>query len=468
MNVGQSSYLKAGLLFLAACVLPIQVAAQSSVSNIASFDGRTGLFKSCVALFAGAPRDRAVLEGNYDVTLQLLNDQLQFGLNTATSRPSTDTRNCSGHFEGDTYLDRVEVAHVDTQTDGRYFLQMKALPGEPMRLQLREPLLTREIPAERFSSAALYSRFFNGDALVVAKNGHIVFEDFVAPFASGDPHLLASGTKSFSIALFALGVRDGIWTLDEPVFHTITEWQGNPGREAITIRHLLNLSSGLKDADAYNVLRVPQLDIYDLAVNHSTQVFPAGSHVIYGSVNFYILSALFERKTGKDPAQYLYDNVLKTLGMPEQHHNLWIRDIKGKPQLAGGAYLDARSWLNYGLMIADGGYWKGRQLLDPATLALITEIDNPAYQGYGVSWWRNNAMNGSYQAGVDSVPADARPSGERILPNQGADLFFAGGLGRQRLYIVPSENLVIVRFGMTLTDAFSDEELLRRVQDAFK
>ncbi|MDP2283595.1 MAG: serine hydrolase, partial [Pseudohongiella sp.] len=453
---------------LTGLLLASTTSAQSAGNNMAAFDGRTGLLNSCVALFAGAPRERAVLESNYDVTLQLLNDQLQFGLTAATVRPSTDTRHCSGHFEGDTYLDKIEVRQVDTQTDGRYFLQMQALPGEPMRLQLNSALLTREIPAERFASAALYSRFFNGDALLVAKNGHIVFEDYVAPFASGDPHLLASGTKSFSAALFALGVRDGIWTLDEPVHQTITEWQGDAGREAITIRHLLNLSSGLKDSDLYNVLRVPQLDIYDLAVNHSTQVFPAGSHVIYGSVNFYVLSALFERKTGKDPAQYLYDNVLRTLGMPEQHHNLWIRDIKGKPQLAGGAYLDARSWLNYGLLIADSGYWKGRQLLDPATLALITEIDNPAYQGYGVSWWRNNAMNGSYQAGVDSVPPDARPSGERILPNQHADLYFAGGLGRQRLYIVPSENLVIVRFGMTLTDAFSDEELLRRVKDAFK
>jgi CubicO group peptidase (beta-lactamase class C family) len=458
----------AGFVALAALLLASTTSAQSAGNSMAAFDGRTGLLNSCVALFAGAPRERAVLEGNYDVTLQLLNDQLQFGLTAATVRPSTDTRHCSGHFEGDTYLDKIEVTQVDTQTDGRYFLQMQALPGEPMRLQLNSALLTREIPAERFASAALYSRFFNGDALLVAKNGHIVFEDYVAPFASGDPHLLASGTKSFSVALFALGVRDGIWTLDEPVHQTITEWQGDAGREAITIRHLLNLSSGLKDSDLYNVLRVPQLDIYDLAINHSTQVFPAGSHVIYGSVNFYVLSALFERKTGKDPAQYLYDNVLKTLGMPEQHHQLWIRDIKGKPQLAGGAYLDARSWLNYGLMIADGGYWKGRKLLDPATLALITEIDNPAYQGYGVSWWRNNAMNGSYQAGVDSVPPDARPSGERILPNQGGDLYFAGGLGRQRLYIVPSENLVIVRFGMTLTDAFSDEELLRRVQEALK
>jgi CubicO group peptidase (beta-lactamase class C family) len=197
-------------------------------------------------------------------------------------------------------------------------------------------------------------------------------------------------------------------------------------------------------------------------------VFPAGSGFIYGSVNFYVLAALFERKTGRDPVQYLYDNLLKTLGMPREHLDLWIRDSKGKPQLAGGAYLDARSWLNFGLMIASGGHWKGRQLLDPATLALVNGISNPAFEGYGVSWWRNNAINGSYQPATDVVPADARPESGRILPQQPVDVFFAAGLGRQRLYVVPSQNLVVVRFGMTLGDSFSDQELLRRIQDALK
>lgn len=458
----------AGMAAVAGLLLTSTTAAQSAGNSMAAFDGRTGLLNSCVALFAGAPRERAELDGNYDVTLQLLNDQLQFGLTAATVRPSTDTRACSGHFEGDTYLDKIEVTQVDEQTNGRYFLQMQALPGEPMRLQLNSALLTREVPAERFASAALYSRVFNGDALVVAKNGHIVFEDYVAPFAAADPHLLASGTKSFSVALFALGVSEGIWSLDEPVYRTITEWQGNPGREAITIRHLLNLSSGLKDAESYNVFRVPQLDIYDLAINQSTQVFAAGSDFIYGSVNFYVLAALFERKTGRDPVQYLYDNLLKTLGMPREHLDRWIRDSKGKPQIAGGAYLDARSWLNFGLVIANGGNWKGRQLLDPATLALVTSSSNPAFEGYGLSWWRNNTINGSYQPNIDVVPADGRPDLQQILPQQAEDVIFAAGLGRQRLYIVPSQNLVIVRFGMTLGDSFSDQELLSRIQDAFK
>ena len=96
------SSLLAGVVGVAGWLLAIVASAQSSGNSMAAFDGRSGLLTSCVALFAGAPRERAALDGNYDVTLQLINDQLQFGLNAATIRSKTDTRLCSGHFEGDT------------------------------------------------------------------------------------------------------------------------------------------------------------------------------------------------------------------------------------------------------------------------------------------------------------------------------------------------------------------------------
>jgi CubicO group peptidase (beta-lactamase class C family) len=298
----------------------------------------------------------------------------------------------------------------------------------------------------------------------------VVFADYNAPFASTDPHLLASGTKSFSFALFALGVMDGIWSLDEPVFETISEWAGDSRRQMITIRHLLTLSSGLKDAAEYNVAQVPSLDIYDLAINKSTQPYDVDTAFIYGAVNFFVLAAVFERKTGLDPVNYLYERLLSHLGMDAAHTLRWTRDIKGKPQMAGGAWLDARTWLNYGQLMLQNGDWLGQQLLDANLVGLSTSLDNPAYQGYGLTWWRNTPLDGSYNPSTDSVPADARPAnaGELIVADLPADLYFAAGFGRQRLYIVPSQNLVIVRFGMTLSQNFSDNELLLRIMGAFE
>lgn len=453
-------------------ILASPALAQAQSGNSGQFSGTDGLLNSCVALFtSGRPaKDASGRNLIYDVTLQLLSEDLVFRLDNAVDSDLTEPEQCSGRFETDTYSDVVRVAHVDAQTDGEYFIRMKAQEGEAFHLQLQEESLTRLIPPERFASAASYSRLYSGDALVVAKNGHVVFADFIAPFSSDDPHLLASGTKSFSFALFALGVMDGIWSLDEPVFETIGEWAGDARREAITIRHLLTLSSGLLDAPEHNATQVPSLDLYDLAINRSTQPYDVDTALIYGPVNFYVLSAVFERKTGLDPVDYLYERLLAQLGMKPEHTLRWTRDIKGKPQMAGGAWLDARTWLNYGQLMLQNGYWLGQQLLSADLVGLSTSIDNPAYQGYGLTWWRNTPLDGSYDPSTDSVPADARPTnaGEPIVADLPADLYFAAGLGRQRLYIVPSQNLVIVRFGMALSQSFSDNQLLLRIMDAFE
>jgi CubicO group peptidase (beta-lactamase class C family) len=445
------------------------LSATLQLSADAQFNGTTGQLQTCVALYDQGQPQRDMLDRRiaYDVTLQLETDDLIFRLVRADERPDVELNQCRGRFESGVYEDRVVVREVSPQTDGDYFIRMDLLAEQPDRLQLREHELTMAVPAVRFQRAAAYSRLHGGDALLVARNGHLLFADYVSPFALGDAHLLASGTKSFSHTLFVLGAMDGLWSLDEPVYHTIIEWRGDARREAVTIRHLLTLSSGLVNAEDFNAAQVSQLDIYDLAVNHSPQLYDAGEVFHYGAVNFLVLAAMFERKTGLDPADYLYQRVLGPLGMTEAHLAMWMRDRHGKPQMAGGAYLDAQTWLNYGQLMLQRGQWRGRQLLTAPLLEQAWLADNPAYQGYGLTWWRNTAAGNSFDPGLDSVPTDGQPDGGRILPALPDDVFFAAGLGKQRLYIMPSQQLVVVRFGRTLGGLFDDQQLLLHVLAAF-
>jgi CubicO group peptidase (beta-lactamase class C family) len=112
-----------------------------------------------------------------------------------------------------------------------------------------------QIKAEqnRYRLAAQYSEAHGGLTMVVVDNsGKVVFESYngVRP-ERGIP--LASGTKSFSCAIALLGIQDGLLTLDEPVANTITEWQGNLRKSRITIRQLLNLTSGIPGGEIANV-----------------------------------------------------------------------------------------------------------------------------------------------------------------------------------------------------------------------
>jgi len=317
----------------------------------------------------------------------------------------------------------------------------------------------------RYRAAAEYSASAQGDALVIAKGGRLVFEDYVGNVTADTPHMLASGTKSFGVALFALAAADGLWTLDERVADTIVEWRDDPRKARITLRHLLALSSGLEDAPEYTAGNTAGQDTYDLAINGSVARAEPGEACIYTAANFQALAALFERKTGgTDPARFLYDRLLGELGFRAAHMALWARDNQGHPQMAGGARFTAREWLNYGLLWRNGGAWNGRQLLDPELVRLAVTYDNPAFRGYGLTWWLNLDTTGTYDPAADQIPADARGDGSRLAANAPGDMYVAAGLAKQRLYVIPSADLVAVRFGHTLQDdAWSDHTLLGKM-----
>lgn len=316
----------------------------------------------------------------------------------------------------------------------------------------------------RYTAAADYSDSMDGDALLVMKNGAVVFEHYTGSTTASSPHQLASGTKSFSAALFALGEAEGLWTLDENVSQTITEWQGVTNKQNITIRQLLSLTSGLVDSPAYGATNVASLDTYALAINDSSTTYPPGVACIYAPANFQVLAALFERKTGGfDPAQYLYDRLLGRLGFSAAHLALWTRDLMGKPQMAGGARFSAWSWANYGKLWIQNGQWEGQTLLDPQTMNLAVTYANPAFLGYGFTWWLNRPNEGTYTPGVDNLPADGTGDGTQIATNAPADMFMAAGTGKQRLYVIPSLDLVIVRFGRGIGGTFSDHTLLGHI-----
>lgn len=82
-------------------------------------------------------------------------------------------------------------------------------------------------PNVGYRTAADYSRAAKGVAVLVMKRGEIVFEDY-APGWENKPHLLASGTKSFSGVMASCAVEDGLLRLDEKLSDTIVEWKDDP------------------------------------------------------------------------------------------------------------------------------------------------------------------------------------------------------------------------------------------------
>ncbi|MCK5749453.1 MAG: serine hydrolase, partial [Oricola sp.] len=279
-----------------------------------------------------------------------------------------------------------------------------------------------------------------GVSMAVMKGGELVFEDYPNDGGRDKAYELASGTKSFSGIIAAAAVQDGLLFLDEKAADTLTEWRDDPQKSKITIRHLLTLTSGVEGGGLF---RPPS---YDEAIAKPMAREP-GTYFEYGPVNFQIFGEIMRRKLARheggryaDAVEYLQARILEPLDI---HPAQW-NEKNGQPTLPSGADLTAREWARFGQFVLQDGAWKGMQLVDPATLAENFK-SSAVNSAYGLTWWLNEEPAGDV---LDASRPMRAASDLFTHPRRGElpdDLFMAAGAGGQRLYVIPSMDMVIVR-----------------------
>lgn len=271
------------------------------------------------------------------------------------------------------------------------------------------------------SRALDYARRHALHALVVARDGDIVEEAYGDGFDALTPHALYSGTKSFwGVAAVAAG-RDGILRLDERVAQTFPEWAGDDQKKRVTLRQLLQLTSGIGFGGFGSaVLTYPKA----LALELKDE---PGSTFTYGGIPLQVFGAVLARKLepkGLTPHQYLAQRILDPIGMQTVQ---WRTLADGTHPLPTGAFISASEWLAYGRFVAD----HHREFAE----CFKGSDANPRY---GLGFW----------LGAKNAPAD---------------LVYASGAKGQALYIVPSLQTVVVHFGDSST--FKHEVFLKRLFD---
>ncbi|MEZ5427379.1 MAG: serine hydrolase [Pyrinomonadaceae bacterium] len=320
---------------------------------------------------------------------------------------------------------------------------------------------------ERYRLAADYSREFRGLSVLVVKGGKTVFEDYQNGFSAADSNMLASGTKSFSGVVAAAAIEDGlIKNFDEKVSDTITEWKTDRRKSRITLRQLLSLTSGI---DAGSIGRPPG---YAEAAKSPTRYDP-GTTFQYGPVPFQIFGELMRRKLAPKKMtvmDYLKRRILDPIGLKVAD---WTMPIEGQPNLPSGAFLTAGEWAKFGRFLMDQGKWNGKQIVSRKLLGELVK-GSKANPNYGLTFWLNRSSDSEAKL---AEPKNRRGSRLRELLNIRSetdevsqngfgkdlprDIYAAAGAGKQRLYIIPSLDLVVVRQGRQAR--FDDEEFLRRL-----
>ena len=298
---------------------------------------------------------------------------------------------------------------------------------------------------QRYELAAEYSRSHNGVAVLVMKGDKIVFEDYADAVAEDIPWFLASGTKSFSGVMCAAAIEDKlIKNFDEKVSETITEWKTDPRKSKITIRQLLSLTSGI---EAGQIGVVPT---YAEAITRPAS-FEPGTHFEYGPVPFQIFGELMTRKLkpkNETVLAYLRRRILDPIGLTVA---FW-RKKNDQILLPQGAALTAREWAKFGLLLKNNGKWNDKQIIDGKLLDELT-VGSKTNPAYGMTFWLNAKGTGPSGGERMNIGGEISGGGKPL------DLFMSAGAGNQRLYVIKSQDLVVVRFGMF--GAWEDTEFIR-------
>ncbi len=283
-------------------------------------------------------------------------------------------------------------------------------------------------------------------AVVVLYKGQLIGEAYAPGYDRHSRHLSWSMAKSVTSALVGVLVRMGKLDPDAPA--PVPGWRSvTDGREKITLRHLLQQTSGLdfeenysKSTDATRML-FEKADMGGYTATRELREAP-GSRFYYSSGNTNILSGIIRRTLG-DAGYYRFpaDSLFHLIG---------IRSMVLEPDASGSfvgssyAFANARDWARFGLLYLQEGQWQGRQLLPKNWVhASRTPVPVAKRGEYGYQFWLN--------AGVDGQPAS------RPFPSLPVDLFYADGYEGQFVFIIPSRELVLVRLGQSAYGNFDTE-----------
>ncbi len=310
---------------------------------------------------------------------------------------------------------------------------MGTLLGSILRAGLATPFLFMTMPtfaaddAPGCAAAIAYSDLHRGEAVLVLRDGAPVCQSKNVTSA----HELWSGTKSFVGIMAAAAVQDRLLTLDEAAADTLTEWQNDPVKKTITVRHLLSMTSGQP-----STIGRPEGYRESLAVALTAN---PGQRFQYGPSQLQIFGELLRRKlkaAGRkdNPREYLERRILKPLDINVAQ---WRNGQDGLPLMPQGMSMSASEWAKFGEFIRGGAKIGGRAAVDPRAFAALFRgsTANPAY---GLTWWLPAAPK---------VPDFVTASTDvgRNATDLPRDLVYAAGFGDQRLFVIPSLRLTIVR-----------------------
>jgi CubicO group peptidase (beta-lactamase class C family) len=329
----------------------------------------------------------------------------------------------------------------------------------PAIVEPAQPALQQALDRTFAETAAPPHR--NTKAVVVVHNGRVIAERYAPGYAIDTQVIGWSATKSVTNALIGILVRQGRLSVEGPA--PIAAWADpKDPRHAISIDNLLRMNSGLDIGDSLTARASTAFDpsaymvfgVRDMAAFAEQAPLKAapGTEWNYTNGNTLLLSRIIRDRTGGDAASvlaFVRRELFDKLGM--RHVTLEF-DAAGTPIGSSHMLASARDWARFGLLYLNDGVVAGERLLPPGWVD-YSAAPTPGSEQYG------------YAAGFWTNRGDGEGQRYRIARGIPADAFFARGAMGQYVIVVPSQHLVVARFGSAFTPRDDMDVVARLVAD---
>lgn len=282
--------------------------------------------------------------------------------------------------------------------------------------------------ASQLSPLLEYLEEKNTKSFIILHKGKIVVEAYMNGHSETSPWYWASAGKTLTTAVSGIAQEENLINLNDKV----SDYIGNGWTSAtlekenlITCKNLLSMTSGLDDSMGDGI-----------SPDDLQYVADAGTRWAYHGV-FLKMQDVIASASNQSWDNYFETKLKNRIGMT----GAWIQN--GNTNVY---WSTTRSMARFGLLIAANGTWEDTQIIPENFLNEATTTSQNINKSYGYLWWLNGKS--SYR-----LPQTQFEFSGELIPNAPKDMYCALGKNDQKIYVVPSKELVIVRMGNTADDA---------------
>jgi CubicO group peptidase (beta-lactamase class C family) len=296
-----------------------------------------------------------------------------------------------------------------------------------------------------------YLELKNTKSFIILVNGRIVMENYFNGHSATTPWYWASAGKTLTATITGIAQEEGLININNKVSDYLgTGWTSAPlaKENLITCKNLLCMTSGLNDALGD-----------DVSPANLQYVADAGTRWAYHNV-YVKLQDVVAQASGQTWTNYFNTKLRDRIGM------------------TGGAWVNSdglsvywsttRNMARFGLLSLNQGKWDGNTIVSSAYFNQATTTSQNLNQAYGYLWWLNGKS--TYR-----LPGLQLQFNGTLIPNAPSDMYAALGKNDQKIYVVPSMKMVIIRMGEVAnpenpTFALSgfDNELWDKINDLYQ